>query len=422
MKLFAKILTAIALLTGFASVNAPVQAQEVQKIVAIVNDDVISGYDVIQRINLNIFMAGLPANNRTRQQLVPSVIKTLIDDQLKLQEAKRRNTEASDQEINRAIEQFEQRFNIRPGKFEEALATIRVDPETVIHQIRATIGWDKLIRRRIVPRINVTEAEIKSKQEELRANKGKNEYRIREIFLPIEVASKEPEIRQNAENLAGQLKQGANFARVAAQFSEGPTAANGGLVGWQMAEEMAPEIARSVAKLEPGKISEPIRTRDGYYIVAVEDIRKILGESSSDALMELAQIVVPLKPAEDNNRKDSQTQLAKTVSSFVNGCEYLQDMASEMVNNESGKMGRVQLSNLPDKFRNLVENLEEGEASDPFLDEDKYRIFIVCNRTDTRMQSDSEEAIRQLIGNKRIEARARRYLNDLRREASIESR
>ncbi len=422
MKLFAKLISAFAVITGIAFSILPVQAQEVQKIVAIVNDDVISGYDVIQRINLNIFMAGLPANNRTRQQLVPSVIKTLIDDQLKLQEAKRRNTEATDQEINRGIELFEQRFKIIPGKFEEALATIRVDPETVIHQIRASIGWDKLIRRRIVPRVNVTENEIKSKQEELRANKGKNEYRLREIFLPIEVASKEPEIRENATNLSGQLKQGANFSRVAAQFSDGPSAANGGLVGWQMAEDMAPEIASAVIRMDPGNISDPIRTRDGYYIVEVEDIRKILGESSSDALLELAQIVLPLKPAEENNLKDSQIALAKTVSKFTNGCENLDVMTSEMVNNESGKMGRVQLSNLPDHIRGLVEDLEKGKASEPYLDNDQYRVFIVCDRTDTRKQSDSEDAIRQLIGNKRIESRARRYLNDLRREASIETR
>ncbi len=422
MKLFAKLISAFAVITGIAFSILPVQAQEVQKIVAIVNDDVISGYDVIQRINLNIFMAGLPANNRTRQQLVPSVIKTLIDDQLKLQEAKRRNTEATDQEINRGIELFEQRFKIIPGKFEEALATIRVDPETVIHQIRASIGWDKLIRRRIVPRVNVTENEIKSKQEELRANKGKNEYRLREIFLPIEVASKEPEIRENATNLSGQLKQGANFSRVAAQFSDGPSAANGGLVGWQMAEDMAPEIASAVIRMDPGNISDPIRTRDGYYIVEVEDIRKILGESSSDALLELAQIVLPLKPAEENNLKDSQIALAKTVSKFTNGCENLDVMTSEMVNNESGKMGRVQLSNLPDHIRGLVEDLEKGKASEPYLDNDQYRVFIVCDRTDTRKQSDSDEAIRQLIGNKRIESRARRYMNDLRREASIETR
>lgn len=422
MKLLTKILSVVAISIGCLLPTFAVQSQEVQKIVAIVNDDVISGYDVIQRINLNIYMAGLPANNQTRQQLVPSVIKTLIDEQLKIQEAKRRNTEANDEEINKAIEVFEKRLKILPGKFDETLASIRVNPEAVIHQIRAAVGWDKLIRRRIVPRINVTESEIKSKQEELRANKGKNEYLIKEIFMPIEISSKEQEVRKSADNLAGQLKKGANFSRVAAQFSEGSTAANGGLVGWQMAEEMPQEIAAAVIRMDTGNISDPIRTRDGYYIVEVEDIRKILGDTTSDAVVELEQIAIPLKAAEATNSKDSQITLAKSISGFVNGCEYLPELVSGMANSQSGKMGQVQLSNLPDKFRGLIENLEEGQASEPFLDGDIYRIFVVCKRNDTRKQSDSEEAIRNLIGGKRIESRARRYMNDLRREASIETR
>lgn len=422
MKLVPKILfliylTAVALVpTRLAS------AQEIQKIVAIVNDDIISGYDVIQRINLNIFMAGLPANNQTRQQLVPSVIKTLIDDQLKLQEAKRRNTEAADPEIDRAIGLFEKRFNIRPDQFENALATIRVSPEAVIHQIRASIGWDKLVRRRIIPKINVTESEIKSKQEEMRANKGKTEYLLREIFLAVDVGGKSSEVQKSAQNLYGQLKQGANFARVATQFSDGPTAANGGLVGWQMAEEMPPEIARTVLRMADEKVSEPIRTNDGFYIVAVSDTRKILDDTPSDAMLELSQLVLPIAPAEKTGHKDAQVKLAKAMSKFVNSCEYVPALVDEMSNRESGVMGKVQLSKLPDNIKSLVENLKAGEASEPYLDKGVYRVFIVCDRTDANTQSDSVEAVRQLIGATRIESRVRRYLNDLRREASIETR
>ncbi|WP_169568759.1 peptidylprolyl isomerase [Sneathiella limimaris] len=397
-------------------------AQEVQKIVAIVNDDVISGYDVIQRINLNIFMAGLPANNQTRQRLVPTVIRTLIDDQLKIQEAKRLNTEPTDAEINAAIENFEKRFNIRSGQFEGAMRSVRVDPETVVHQIRAALGWDKLIRRRIVPRINVTEAEIQAMQDRLRENKGKNEYLLREIFLPIAVQSEEPDVRKTAEDLSSKLKSGADFSRVATQFSDGPTAAKGGIVGWQMASEMPTAIAQTVVNLDDGSVSDPIRTNDGYYLVKVEQVRKILEDGGSDAILDLGQLVLPIDAAKKAGEVESQVQLAKSVSGFIDDCSYIDELYNEFTNGETGRMGQVQLSKLPSHIKTLVSDLQKGQASEPYLDKNLYRIFVVCERVDRNQQGDSEEAIRQTIGNERIESRARRYLNDLRREASIESR
>lgn len=397
-------------------------AQEVQKIVAIVNDDIISGYDVIQRINMNIFMSGVANTRETRQQMVPSVIKTLIDDQLKLQEAKLRNTEATGSEINSAIERFERRYRIKPGSFEPALKSRKVDPEAVIHQIRAGIAWDKIIRRRIVPRINVTEEEVKSAQEKMRANKGKNEYLTREIFLPVSNSKEEQEARKLLQSLYEQLKKGGSFARIAVQFSKGPTAARGGAVNWQMAEEMLPEIANAIINTKKGAFTNPVRTSDGYYIVSVSDVRQILSEKKSDSLMELSQIVLAANIANKTGKSDSLVNLANATTKFVDNCSYLPELFDQFPNAQTGKMGNVRLSNLPDKFRNLVANLKSGQASTPLLDKDVYRIFVVCNRKDNDTQADSEETIRQQIGNKRIAARARRYLNDLRREANIESR
>jgi len=399
-----------------------IAAQEVQKIVAIVNNDIVSGYDVIQRLSLTIFMAGLPDTIKTRKQLVPTVIKALIDERLKLQEAARRNTEASDIEINSAIEQFEKRFNIRPGQLEGALASRRIDTDALLSQIRASIGWDKLIRRRIIPQVNITDAEIKSLQTKMRANKGKTEYLTQEIFLPVTSPRNEPEVRKLAQNLVSQIKKGASFSRIATQFSRGATAAKGGTVGWQMAEDMQPEIAQVVTQTKKGTATSAIRTADGYYIIAVQDVRKILSDTPSDSVVELNQLVIPLAPAIKTNNKDSQIALAKALSKFINSCETLPGIFNQLSNAQTGKMGQMKLSNIPEKFRALVANLKDGEASAPYLDKDVYRIFVVCGRQEAQKQSDSENAIRQIIGRKRIEARATRYLNDLRRIANIESR
>jgi len=398
------------------------KAQEVQKIVAIVNEDVISGFDVIQRISLRILMGGLRDSRATREQLVPSTINTLIDDRLKAQEAARYNITATDREINSAIERFEKRYRIRPGMAEQALGSKNIALDTLIDEVRVAVAWDKLIRRRIIPRVNVTEEEITAEQERLRANKGKNEYLIREIFMAVDIPTEESKVNEQINNLYGQLKQGAPFDKVATQFSEGPTAATGGEVGWFMAEELEPALAQIVAGKKGGTLLQPVRGQDGYYIVEVEQVRKILSNEAGDAVLNLAQIAIPMSLAKETGREKSQKSLAASLSNFVDSCDYLPQLFQQVSNQQTGPMGQVQLSKLPDHVRELVSNLKAGQASKPYLDKDIYRVFIVCDRQDTNQQSDDAEVIRQKLGRQRIEARVDRYLNDLRREAVIESR
>ena len=294
--------------------------------------------------------------------------------------------------------------------------------ETLLEQIRSELAWNKVIRRHVVPRVNVTEEEVETLRKKMLANKGQNEYLLSEIFIPVSSQSDEPKVRKLMNDLLGQIRDGAKFPRIATEFSRGATAAKGGAVGWVMASDLDPELAPTIMKAKKGGISRPVRTSDGYYIVAVRDIRKILEEGEKNARLELSQLVIPLTQTKKLGTEASQVKLINSLSKFIDSCSYMPALLTEISSSESGKMGRVELKNLPDKFRSLVENLKSGEASQPYLDKDKYRIFIVCDRQDKNTQGNSTETIRQQIGVKRIENRASRYLKDLRREATIEVR
>ncbi|WP_169544955.1 peptidylprolyl isomerase [Sneathiella aquimaris] len=411
------------IVAAFLSLNAmAVKAQEVQKIVAVVNDEVISGYDLVQRISLTILMSGIRDSRKARQELVNPTLRRLIDERLKLQEAARYNLTVTDLEMNQAVDRLEKQNNIPSGQLDTILANRNISIDTLLEQIRGQLAWDKVIRRRISPRVRVTDEEIEAAQKKMRENKGKNEYLISEIYVPVERQTDEPKIRELLGQLREQMKSGTPFPRIASQFSQGPTAAKGGDIGWTMAEDLPPEVAAEVGSIKKGRVSSAIRTSDGYYMIAVRDIRQILGDTTSNATLELSQLVIPLTPAKKTGQENSQVKLINSLSKFIDSCNYVPAMLSEIATTESGKMGRVQLKNLPEKFRNLVKDLEPGQASAPFLDKDKYRIFIVCDRRDQNSQGDSEDAIRQMIGVKRIEARARRYLKDLQQEATIETR
>ncbi|WP_339632334.1 peptidylprolyl isomerase [uncultured Sneathiella sp.] len=413
------------LLAGLAAllVLSTAAAQDVQKIVAVVNDEVISGYDLNQRIKLTIILSGFPDTQQTRQQLVDPTVARLIDDRLKMQEAARYNITVSDEEVLNAIAYLEETNGMQPGQMDRMLRQNNIDIETMTAQVRANLIWNRLIEARIMPRITISDEEVEAVRQAMEANKGKTEYLLSEIYLPIEPSAPETQVRDSIANLVSQLRSGASFERAASQFSQGATAASGGSIGWVLEEDVEPEIAEILPDLGTNRISDPLRSGAGFYIVTVKATRTILENNPDDISLDITQIVVP-EAAEGaaNAGPEAQEKLATTVSNFIDGCEKLPEILTELNSPLSGKIGRIRLGDMPDHIKEILRDMDVGDVSTPYFDEDVYRIFVVCERNDPQARSNDPETIRREILLRRAENRARGYMQDIHTAATIETR
>jgi peptidyl-prolyl cis-trans isomerase SurA len=396
-------------------------AQDVQKIVAVVNDEIISGYDLNQRIALTIVLSGFPDTPETRKQLVNPTVARLIDDRLKLQEAARYNISISDEQVLEAVAFLEENNGMEPGQLSRMLEQNNIDVETMMAQVRANLTWNRLIQQLIMPRITISDEEVEAVQKRLEENKGKTEYFLSEIYLPVEPETPEAQVRDAVANLVSQLRSGASFQRAASQFSQGATAASGGTVGWVLADELPPELGGALPGLRPGQVSDPIRGHDGYYILMVQQTRKILDADPDNVTLDITQIVVPAGSGEAAT-ESGQKQLAETISNFIDGCEQLPTLLTELNSSDSGNIGQVRLGDMPDNIKAILKDMEAGEVSEPYQDGDLYRIFVVCNRNDPQARSNDPEEIRREILIRRAENRARGYLQDMHNAATIETR
>lgn len=396
-------------------------AQDVQKIVAIVNDEIISGYDLNQRIALTILLSGFPDTQETRQQLINPTVARLIDDRLKMQEAARFNISVSDEQVFEAISFLEKNNGMEPGQIDRMLQQGNVDIETILAQVRANLTWNRVIQERIMTRITISDEEVESVQQRLENNKGKSEYLLSEIYLPVESNTPETQVRNAVADLVSQLRSGASFQRAAAQISQGATAASGGSIGWVLEDEVPPEIAAVLPSLRPGEVSDPIRTTDGYYILLVQQSRKILDTDPDDVTFDITQIVVPAGSGE-NSDAATQKNLASAISNVIEGCEQLPDLLTELNSSDSGNIGRLRLGDMPDHIKEILKDMETGDVSEPYQDEDLYRIFVVCDRDDPQARSNDPNEIRKEILIRRAENRARGYLQDIHNAATIETR
>lgn len=395
---------------------------QVLGILAVVNDEPISAFDLDQRLNFIIRLSDLEDNEKTRRALAPRVLRTLIDETLKLQEMKNQNVVVTEKEMQRARAQLESQNRLPPGQLEKLLKSHGVNISTLNRQIKAAIGWPSLIRRRFLRTIVVSETEIDNALARYKESLNQPRHLVAEIFLPVENPSDEPKVLENANKIIGELNRGASFPLLARQFSQSESARRGGDVGWVQPGGLPPEVENVLTKLAPGTVSKPIRTSTGYHIVLLRERQAASAIVSEDATVVLRQIILPVASAASGAEWESQRNLAKTIKDTASGCADFGTIARELGSGMSGDLGRIKVKELPAQIRQLVSTIPIGVASEPQRVAEGLRVIMVCDRKAKESKLPDRNRIRRMLQIRHLETRARRYLRDLRQSAFIDIR
>ncbi|MCA1941674.1 MAG: peptidylprolyl isomerase, partial [Caenispirillum bisanense] len=289
----AALLAAPVLPAGNTLLAPPAAAQSIQRIAAVVNDDVISLRDIIARMDFVIATSNLPDSQETRQRLLPQVLQGLILETLKLQEAERLGIQVSDSEIAEGIRQVEGRNRMAPGTFLQSLQGRGIPTSTFERQVRSEIAWIKVVRSSLSGQVTVSDTEIEARQDQLQQAIGKPEALLAQIYLPVDDPLREAEVREAADRLVSQIRGGANFVALAQQFSQDPTAAKGGDMGWVPLSTLEPELREAVTATEENRLSDPVRTAAGYTILLVRDKRVAGEQQAGSGAMQIVQVSLP---------------------------------------------------------------------------------------------------------------------------------
>ncbi|HEY4136718.1 MAG TPA: peptidylprolyl isomerase [Alphaproteobacteria bacterium] len=393
-----------------------------QRIVAVVNDELISAYDVQQRVRLIIASSNQPASQEQARRLSTQVLRSMIDERLQMQEAKRLGITAQPDEIAAAVGRIEQQNNIPAGKLAETFKAEGLSYTSFIDQAKVAISWPKVVRRRAARLVTVGDDEVDDALARIKENADKPSHLVSQIFLPVESPQDETEVHANIDRLYDQLSNGASFPTLAQQFSQDSTAGSGGDLGWVQTGQMPQELDDVLSKMPVGSISQPIRTAEGYYIVALRDRRAPLASSPDDVKVELNQIFLPIAAGAGAAETDSQKQLAQTISETVNGCADMDKLAKEVASPESGSMGTLRVGDLAQDMRKVVSGLTVGKPSAPFPVDGGLRVLMVCSRDEPTANLPSRQELQRLIGDQKMELQSRRFLRDLRQSAFIDIR
>jgi peptidyl-prolyl cis-trans isomerase SurA len=419
-------LNLIGAVTCIAAVlSAPaVQAQDELKIAAVVNDDVITQLDVYMRLRLAMLSARLEDTPDTRQRLLPQIMRTLIDDHLKVQEAKDQGVTVGDGDVNSRVDNLAKKNGMSRQDFESMMGSNGVLVQALIDQLRADVSWNRLVQRRLRPTIRITDEEIDEREARDKAALGKPEYHLSQIFLAVDAPKDQPAVQQSAQRLLEQLQGGADFASMATQFSQDTSAGGGGDIGWVRADEVDPNIARELAQAGQsatarGKLLGPIQTTGGIVLERIEDTRLANLSTVAPGSVHLVQLIWPLAQNAADKEIDSAQQQADTFAGTTRTCDEFERLSPPGANFRD--FGKVALDDMPPEVRQIATNQPIGAPTKGIRGDGGIAVFVVCDRGDSGGQI-SRVAIADRLAQERLETLARGYLSDLRRAAYIDIR
>lgn len=272
--IFIVMMSVFTLTFSVTSVNA------MERIALVVNDVAITEHDIESRMKMVMGSAGLPNTPEVREKVVPQIVQSLIEEQLKLQEAERLDISIDEADVKKGFAQVAQNNKMAPDQFESILKKAGVDLRSVTRQIEAEIAWSKVVQKKLKPQVFVSDSDIDDARNRLIDAQGKAEYLIAEIFLPVSTPSDEADVRKTITRLAKETKRDSGaFYKLAQQFSKAAGAAQGGNVGWVQQGQLDDALDQSLSTLEKGQVSDPVRSSDGYHLLFLRDRRVVDAEN-----------------------------------------------------------------------------------------------------------------------------------------------
>ncbi|WP_233994162.1 peptidylprolyl isomerase [Porphyrobacter sp. AAP60] len=388
---------------------------------AVVNGYVITGTDIDQRVALVTAASDAEISEEEMLRLRVQVLRNLIDETLKIQAAAADEMAVKPEEVQQTYIQLAgQNFAGEPKKMDEYLVSIGSSPASLKRQIEGEVAWENLLRRKIMPFVNVSAEEVNDSLKRMNEARGTDEYRLGEIYLSATTENRAA-VLANAQAIVQQLQQGGSFVAYARQFSEATTAVVGGDLGWVRLGQLPSQLGEAARTMQTGQLVGPIEIPGGFSILYLINKRQVLMADPAEALLSLKQISINFAPGITQDQAEVRVNEFADFIEGLRGCSDVEAGAAK-INAEVVSNDNIKAANLPAQLRDIILGLQIGQATPPFGGvQEGVRVLMLCGRDDPAdTGGPTFAAVMDQIEEERVNKRAQRYLRDLRNDAYIE--
>lgn len=360
--------------------------------------------------------------------LEKQVLERLILTEIQLQRAERIGLQISDEMLNQSIAAIAAQNGVSFEEMPQLLAKDGLDYAKFRRSLREEITVEQLRRIEVGQSINVSEREIEQCVADLEGNVVANsEYELSHILLPLpESASAEQvrEVEALARQIYAQIKNGADFREMAVRYSAGPTALEGGSLGWMQGQQVPTLFTDALQNMKAGDVSAPIRAASSFHLFKVDDMRSAVERSEVKQAKVRHILVMPNEIIDDATAKQRLEEALEKIragADFGEQAKLLSDDPGSA--NLGGELGWAGPGTYAPEFEQMIENSEIGVISEPFRTQFGWHILEVMDR---RVHDNTEELKRRncdlKIRNGKMEEESQLWMQRLRDEAFVEPR
>ena len=385
----------------------------VESVAAVVNDKVITTFDVRQRMMLAIVSSGGRIPREALPQLQQQVLTELVQEKLKILETDKYEMKFSEKDFINELSAMASQFNLSPEGLITALNAQGISEKSLQEQIKAGVLWPELVQGRYRDRVRINDNEIENTMERMREDASLDQFLVSEICIPVDDPSQAQQYYQGGLQLIEQMRRGVPFAVIAQQYSGCTTAAVGGDIGWVRAGELAPELDTAIRELPTGAVTNPIPSEGAFMILAIRDKRAatVAGEPT----FTLAYASAPTSIGENAARLAfEKIETADACSQRALRVDLGVDIGYALLEN-------VTLDQINPQFSDFVDGLSRGELMPVITADGAYHSAYVCDK-DEGLGLPSREALESRILQRQLSRISQQYLRDLERQAAIDIR
>lgn len=398
------------------------------RIIAVVNDDVITRYELNDHIKLVVNQLNkqgtpLPPQDVLEKQL----LERLINDRVQLQYAKETGVRVDDTQLEKTLERIAESNKMSLQAMRDTLEQEGVNFNRFREEIRAEIIMARLKEREVDNKIVVTESEITNYLKSQKALAGKeDEYNLAHILVLVPEQASPEQIkakRARAEQALEQIKNGADFAQISVGYSDAADALQGGVLGWRPAGRLPTIFQEALRTMQAGEVSAVLRSANGFHIIKLLEKR---GKDSATEVLQTHARHILIKTSEMSGENEARTRLLNLKERL----EYAADF-SELARLHSedgsaaqgGDLGWLAPGDTLPEFERAMNALKVGQISDPVRSPFGWHLIQVLERRNQDISGDRQRLLaRQALRARKSDEAHEEWLRQLRDSAYVEYR
>ena len=411
------------LISGLILISALIQPSFAAiEIVAKVNGQPITNYDLAQRVNFLAAVTNIKLNDSNRQRIKTDALQMLIDEKLKLAAAQEIDPNIASRSLAMARDLIDSSFQQNDKNGFEVLRELKLDTASIQQKFVTDLAWASFIQAKFSNKLGDVDAKIDAELARMLEDATKPQIRVSELVLVPEPSRPLQDTLRLANEIVSAVTQGANFNAIAQQYSVAGSAQNGGRLGWLSTSQLPQNISDALAKIDVGAVTPPIQ-QDGAILLFQKNGERKNGQAdpSQDRIW-LTRALLPLAAAAANaDRLEAAARLERDTAGISN-CPDLLKLHDSYGSRMQGRLDNIIVGSLAPQMLTLVNELQPGLASTPLSFSEGIAVFMLCKREKAKIDLPSRADVERAIVEKLFGSLGERYLLRLRRAASIERR